>query len=168
MRSTTLRLKASLKVWMIELILCWNVKLRGYWTQIIWLFFIGGGGPGGGGGASGQQDYTLQWIEYLRSQGQHQQADMLEQQMKASKGQSGGDGNSAPGPPGVGNPGPPGTNESGAPNSAPPGHQNGGGGQNADYSQQWADHYRAVGKIQEAEAIEAYIKAQKVWVGRDL
>ena len=37
-------------------------------------------------------------------------------------------------------------------------------GQPADYSQAWADHYRSIGKIAEAEAIESYIKAQKVSV----
>lgn len=31
-----------------------------------------------------------------------------------------------------------------------------------DYSQAWADHYRSIGKIAEAEQIETYIKAQKV------
>jgi hypothetical protein len=35
-----------------------------------------------------------------------------------------------------------------------------GGGQ--DYSAQWAEYYRSVGKIEEAEAIEAQIRAKAV------
>ena len=38
------------------------------------------------------------------------------------------------------------------------GAQNGG---SADYSAQWADYYRSIGKVKEAEAIEAQMK-QKV------
>lgn len=37
--------------------------------------------------------------------------------------------------------------------------QNGG---QADYSAQWAEYYRSIGKIKEAEAIEAQMKAGKV------
>lgn len=37
--------------------------------------------PGGMGG-SNQPDYSLQWIEYYRSMGMHQQADLIEQQVK--------------------------------------------------------------------------------------
>lgn len=32
----------------------------------------------------------------------------------------------------------------------------------ADYSKQWAEYYRSMGKIEEAEAIENQIKATKV------
>lgn len=35
------------------------------------------------------------------------------------------------------------------------------GGQQ-DYSKQWAEYYRSIGKIEEAEAIENQIKANKV------
>lgn len=38
--------------------------------------------------------------------------------------------------------------------------QNGG---QADYSVQWAEYYRSIGKIKEAEAIEAQMKAGKVF-----
>jgi far upstream element-binding protein len=50
-----------------------------------------GGGPmqggqpsamGGGDAASGQPDYSLQWIEYYRSMGMHQQAEAIEAQIK--------------------------------------------------------------------------------------
>lgn len=37
--------------------------------------------------------------------------------------------------------------------------QNGG---QADYSAQWAEYYRSIGKIKEAEAIESQMKAGKV------
>lgn len=37
--------------------------------------------------------------------------------------------------------------------------QNGG---QADYSAQWAEYYRSIGKMKEAEAIEAQMKAGKV------
>ena len=37
--------------------------------------------------------------------------------------------------------------------------QNGG---QADYSAQWAEYYRSIGKIKEAEAIEAQMKTGKV------
>lgn len=37
----------------------------------------------------------------------------------------------------------------------------GAGGQ-ADYSKQWAEYYRSIGKNEEAEAIENQIKATKV------
>lgn len=52
-----------------------------------------------------------------------------------------------------------------APQQAPqPGPQAGPAAQNGqpDYSLQWAEYYRSVGKIKEAEAIEAQIKANKV------
>ena len=51
-----------------------------------------------------------------------------------------------------------------APAAAPGGgggSQNGAGG--ADYSAQWAEYYRSIGKVKEAEAIEAQMK-QKVGV----
>lgn len=35
------------------------------------------------------------------------------------------------------------------------------GGQN-DYSKQWAEYYRSIGKIEEAEVIEKQIKSNKV------
>lgn len=52
--------------------------------------------------------------------------------------------------------------------AAAPGGQPGGpaanGTQNgADYSAQWAEYYRSIGKVKEAEAIEAQMK-QKVYM----
>ena len=39
--------------------------------------------------------------------------------------------------------------------------QNGG---QPDYSAQWAEYYRSIGKVKEAEAIEAQMKANKVCI----
>lgn len=38
----------------------------------------------------------------------------------------------------------------------------GGGGGQADYSAEWAEYYRRLGRIDEAEAIEKQIAANKV------
>jgi len=129
----------------------------------------GGGGYGGGGGGSwgggggggfdsgpqpsinpqtGQPDYSQQWAEYYRTMGMQREAEAIEASM-SNRGGGGG------GPPGGGPPG-----GGGAPGGNPAnGAQNGGGG--ADYSAQWAEYYRSIGKVKEAEAIEAQIK-QKV------
>lgn len=37
---------------------------------------------------TGQPDYSAQWAAYYRSQGMHEQADMIEQQMKTRTGGS--------------------------------------------------------------------------------
>ena len=44
------------------------------------------------------------------------------------------------------------------------GTQNGG----SDYSAQWADYYRSIGKVKEAEAIEAQMKQKVVYRCRQL
>lgn len=46
-------------------------------------------GPQGITPPSGQPDYSLQWIEYYRSMGMHQQADAIESQVKSTRPQSG-------------------------------------------------------------------------------
>lgn len=98
-------------------------------------------------GGPAQPDYTQQWIEYLRAQGQNEQANLLEQQAKAAAGPATAASTSVPAAPGT-------TNGNGQAAAT--------GAQGVDYSQQWAEHYRAIGKIAEAEAIENYIKANKV------
>jgi len=132
----------------------------------------GGGGGYGGGGGSGQQgswgghydqggyqqqpaaqpaagaggaDYSQQWAEYYRSVGMHKEAEAIEARNRA--------GSAAPGVPQAN-----GAPSNGAPvaAAAPGGAPAGAGG--ADYSAQWAEYYRSVGKIKEAEAIEAQIK----------
>lgn len=126
----------------------------------------GGGGGYGGGGGSGQQgswgghydqggyqqqpaaqpaaaagagaDYSQQWAEYYRSVGMVKEAEAIEARNRGS---------SAPVPQANGAP------SNGAPVAAAAATPGG-----ADYSAQWADYYRSVGKIKEAEAIEAQIK----------
>lgn len=112
-----------------------------------------GGGAGGSSGfqpsgfqgdaaapmqaAAGQPDYSAQWADYYRSMGMHREAEAIEQQMRGRpQGQP-----SAP---------------TGGSQPAPPnGTQN---GNSADYSAQWAEYYRSIGKVKEAEAIEAQMK----------
>ncbi|XP_049763886.1 far upstream element-binding protein 1 isoform X6 [Schistocerca cancellata] len=115
--------------------------------------------PSGGAGqvqvnpATGQPDYSIQWAEYYRSLGMHREAEMIEQQAKASKGLAG-----------------PGQQQQGAGPQPGPQQQPAGPGPQAattqngqpDYSAQWAEYYRSIGKIKEAEAIEAQMKAGKV------
>ena len=100
-----------------------------------------GGYDGAGGSVSvnpqtGQPDYSAQWAEYYRNMGMTREAEAIE----AARGGGGG-----------GHP-------QAAPTSAPQanGAQNG-----ADYSAQWAEYYRSIGKNKEADAIEAQMK-QKV------
>lgn len=103
--------------------------------------------------ATGQPDYSIQWAEYYRSLGMHREAEMIEQQAKASKGMAG-----------------PGQQQQGAGPQPGPQQQPAGPGPQAattqngqpDYSAQWAEYYRSIGKIKEAEAIEAQMKAGKV------
>lgn len=98
--------------------------------------------------STGQADYSAQWADYYRSMGMVREAEAIEAQMRG--GQTRGP-SVAPTAalPAAAAPGPPSSN--GAP-------QNGGG---ADYSAQWAEYYRSIGKVKEAEAIEAQMK-QKV------
>lgn len=116
------------------------------------------GYPGGGGGYPNESgnvnppggqpaDYSAQWAEYYRSVGMLREAEAIEQQMRGRPG-GGQPASAAPAAP------------SGAP--APNGTQNGGG---ADFSAQWAEYYRSIGKIKEAEAIEAQMKQKAVAAG---
>ncbi|XP_015433455.1 PREDICTED: far upstream element-binding protein 1 isoform X1 [Dufourea novaeangliae] len=112
---------------------------------------------------TGQPDYSAQWAEYYRSLGMHREADMIEQQAKQGKPehnpQSGevlGNAQNQPNAPAPGTPGPA---QQQQPTQQVGATQNGG---QADYSAQWAEYYRSIGKIKEAEAIEAQMKAGKL------
>ncbi|XP_059351500.1 far upstream element-binding protein 1-like isoform X5 [Daphnia carinata] len=85
---------------------------------------------------TGQPDYTAQWIQYYRSIGAMKDAEALEQQLKASKGMGNAAVSAAP---------------AAAPAAAP----------TQDYSAQWAAYYRSIGKIGEAEAIEAQARLKQ-------
>ncbi|CAG9837320.1 unnamed protein product [Diabrotica balteata] len=89
--------------------------------------------------STGQPDYSMQWAEYYRSLGMHREAEMIEQQAKAKA--TGGSMQTAPAP---------------AQPAAPT--QNATPSSQADYSAQWAEYYRSMGKHKEAEAIEAQMK----------
>lgn len=132
---------------------------------------VGGGGPGGPGGyggnghyqpepqyggyeppqggyqpqppqqgvpvnpSTGQPDYSTQWAEYYRSLGMIKEAELIESQARGG----GAPGGAQPGPGGL------------APAPGP---------QSTDYSAQWAEYYRSIGKHQEAEAIEKNMRAK--------
>ncbi|XP_065212371.1 far upstream element-binding protein 3 isoform X1 [Planococcus citri] len=130
-----------------------------------------------GGGAvqinptTGQPDYSAQWVEYYRSMGMHKEAAVIEEQAKASK--SGGaqqmhaQGISSQSQLamqsltsiGQGQQVPIGQQQQSIAATPQPQAQGDQGGQ-PDYSAQWAHYYRSLGKIKEAEAIEAQMKAK--------
>lgn len=109
--------------------------------------------------ATGQPDYSAQWAEYYRSLGMHRDAEMIEQQAKQQQPQ-----------PQAG--AKPDMSQQQATQAANPAaaaaqpqqqqqqaaQQNGG---QADYSAQWAEYYRSIGKVKYAEAIEAQMKSGK-------
>ncbi|CAK1543559.1 unnamed protein product [Leptosia nina] len=102
--------------------------------------------------ATGQPDYSQQWIEYYRSLGLMREATAIEQQAKQQ--QMGGNQSNAPSPSQA---------SSGQPSNTPTttNANNGTGAGAPDYSAQWAEYYRGMGKIKEAEAIEAQFKVKQ-------
>ncbi|CAH2057155.1 unnamed protein product, partial [Iphiclides podalirius] len=101
---------------------------------------------------TGQPDYSQQWIDYYRSLGLMHEAEAVEQQAKQQQQQA--------------------AAAAAATTSAASAPTSGGGGASAtsgstgssggaDYSAQWAEYYRSIGKMKEAEAIEAQIKLKQ-------
>ncbi|XP_045540567.1 far upstream element-binding protein 3 isoform X1 [Papilio machaon] len=106
---------------------------------------------------TGQPDYSQQWIDYYRSLGLMREAEAIEQQAKQQQQQQ-----HQPQQPGPSS-SPPSGVSSGGGGSTPggAGGAGGAGGGGADYSAQWAEYYRGIGKLKEAEAIEAQMKLKE-------
>ncbi|XP_046815607.1 far upstream element-binding protein 3 isoform X1 [Vespa crabro] len=112
---------------------------------------------------TGQPDYSAQWAEYYRSLGMHREADMIEQQAKQGKQDHNQQAGSAQNQsnPATATASTPGQQQQQTQQQQTGASQNGG---QADYSAQWAEYYRSIGKIKEAEAIEAQMKAGKLGI----
>ncbi|XP_072160379.1 far upstream element-binding protein 1 isoform X2 [Bemisia tabaci] len=96
--------------------------------------------------ATGTPDYSQQWAMYYRSVGLIKEAEMVEMQAKHNKAAMGGSSDTPAAQP-----------QQQVQQSSGFQSQNG----QADYSVQWAEYYRSIGKIKEAEVIEAQIKAKQ-------
>lgn len=112
-------------------------------------------------GGAGQADYSQQWIEYYRQMGMHREAEMIEQQVKARQAAASQQGAAAAVAATVQTTQVVATSNAGPQQASGGGGGSGGGGQ-ADYSAEWAEYYRRLGRIDEAEAIEKQIAANKV------
>lgn len=119
-------------------------------------------------GGQGGSDFSAQWIQYYRSMGMHREAEFIEQQAKQMKM------NGASAVPNSANvqPQPHGIPPSGAAGVMPvAGISANGGGNNAagsanagtpDYSAQWIEYYRSIGKNKEADMVEQQVKARQM------
>ncbi|XP_017482918.1 PREDICTED: far upstream element-binding protein 3 [Rhagoletis zephyria] len=118
---------------------------------------MGGGAMGqnvaAAAGGGQQADYSAQWIEYYKSMGMMREAEMIEQQLKAK--QAGANAGQPMAVPQQQQAQPPQQQQQPQPQQQ---QQQGQGGGSADYSAQWAEYYRSIGKIAEAEAIEKQMK----------
>lgn len=107
--------------------------------------------------AGGQADYSQQWIEYYRQMGMHREAEMIEQQVKARQAAAQQGAAAAATAAAVQTT----QGQSVAATTSAGAQPAAGGGGQADYSAQWAEYYRRLGRIDEAEAIEKQIAANK-------
>ncbi|KAM3961404.1 LOW QUALITY PROTEIN: P-element somatic inhibitor [Aphomia sociella] len=146
------------------------------------VYYGGGGGMGGGeppwsynphwhqpnaaqqpqiNPSTGQPDYSQQWIDYYRSLGLMREAEAIEQQARQQQGKRSGSGRRRAGARTPGGAGAGGAAGAGPGPAAPGPAQGAAAGAGGDYSAQWAEYYRNIGKIKEAEAIEAQIKLKQ-------
>lgn len=114
---------------------------------------------------TGLADYSLHWIEYYRSIGRNQEAEAIERQRVRAfnfprhifdeefwKVKIFQNAAAAPAP---------------MPHQSAVSATNGAAVNGAtDYSLQWAEYYRKMGKFKEAEAVEAGIKQKVSWIQR--
>lgn len=138
--------------------------------------------------STGQPDYSAQWAEYYRSMGMHREAEMIEQQAKQAGATAAKPDMSqqskislliqiqfsgnimayfewwflilAPQGANPPAPQPPQPQQPQQQQQAPQPQQGQQNGSQADYSAQWAEYYRSIGKVKEAEAIEAQMKGK--------
>lgn len=111
--------------------------------------------------STGQPDYSQQWIEYYKSMGLHREAEMIEQQLKAKQAAGAAAAQPMPGTTSNGTGVVQTPTMAGAQAAAAPVQQ----APVQDYSAQWAEYYRSIGKIDEAEAIEKQIAVSKAATG---
>lgn len=133
----------------------WGGYAQGWGDQSQQQQMMMGGGTMGqntGAAAGGQADYSAQWIEYYKSMGLMREAEMIEQQLKAK--QAGVNAGQPMGAVGM----PQQQQAQQQPQQQTQQQQAQQGGGTADYSAQWAEYYRSIGKIAEAEAIEKQMK----------
>jgi far upstream element-binding protein len=123
-------------------------------------------------GAQGGSDFSAQWIQYYRSMGMHREAEFIEQQAKQMKFNQMNGTSAVPNPASV-QPQPHAIPPNGAAGVMPVAaiSANGGGsgaGGSAggagtpDYSAQWIEYYRSIGKNKEADMVEQQVKARQM------
>jgi far upstream element-binding protein len=121
-------------------------------------------------GAQGGSDFSAQWIQYYRSMGMHREAEFIEQQAKQMKFNQMNGASAVPNPANV-QPQPHAIPPNGAAGVMPVAAISANGGSGAggsagvgtpDYSAQWIEYYRSIGKNKEADMVEQQVKARQM------
>ncbi|XP_025199960.1 far upstream element-binding protein 1 isoform X4 [Melanaphis sacchari] len=122
-------------------------------------------------GAQGGSDFSAQWIQYYRSMGMHREAEFIEQQAKQMKFNQMNGTSAVPNPANV-QPQPHAIPPNGAAgvmpvaaisaNGAGSGAGGSAGAGTPDYSAQWIEYYRSIGKNKEADMVEQQVKARQM------